>query len=326
MRLTIAGHNVLSLLRRTAGEIFNDNILGFASQTAWSMFFGVFPLLLIAAPLLSLVGDRRALVQAILDRVAPSLPPTSYALISGVVRDVVFTRNAPGLISVGALLSVWSGSAVFSSLMTALNAAFDTHETRPWWRVQLIAIVSAAASIVIVWASTTVLVAGQTVVAFVAHLLGLGPVGATIWTLLQYPLAMLLVVLLIWLLYLVLPDLPDSEHAPTRRATFVGALVATVLWLLVTTVFRLYVTHFNAYNRTYGTIGGVIILLTWMYWTMFCILAGGELASEIRADRPLTADAARSAAARSAQIRSAADAVADPHGQRNTPRPPTVPR
>lgn len=281
MQLVIGHYDVLALARKTLSEVLDDNVLGLASETAWAMFFGIFPALLFAAPLLSIVGDPQAVFRGVLDRVAPTMPPEAMGVVRSVLRDLVFARGAAGLMSIGALLALYAGAGMFSTLIGALNTAFDVRETRPWWRQKLVAIGVAAVSVIVVWISTAVLVAGQGIVLLAARILDLGPLGQTVWQLLQYPAALALLVAYVWMLYLVLPDVPDRPRAV--RATLVGALVATFLWVVVTIALRAYIANFGSYNTTYGTIGGVIVLLTWMYWSNFAFLVGGELASEIRA-------------------------------------------
>ena len=93
---------------------------------------------------------------------------------------------------------------------------------------------------------------------------------------LQYPLAFAFLVAAFWLMYYILPDFP--QH---KRQIVVGAIVAAALWVIATTLFRLYVIHFTTFNKAYGTIGAVLLLLTWMYYSMLVVLAGGELNAEL---------------------------------------------
>jgi membrane protein len=276
--MKLLNHDVRVLAKKTASEVLDDNILGLSAETAYNFFFGLFPLLLFAGPLLSLVGDREALFNDILGRLAPSMPLDAFLLVQGVLRDVVFTKNAPGLMSLGALLALWAGAGMFSSLMSALNTAYDVSESRPWWRQKLTAVVCAIGSIIILLSATTVMLAGEQIVAFVTRLLHLGPFGEVVWTIVQYLLAFTLVVAVLGLLYFILPNVQQG-----LRSVIPGAIFAALFWVLFTFLFRLYVTNFGSYNKTYGTIGAVIVLLTWMYWTSFAILTGGELNSELHA-------------------------------------------
>lgn len=279
MHLEIAGRDVVALAKKTLSEILDDNVLGLSAETAYSFFFGLFPAFLFAAPLLSLAGNKQQLFEEIFAWLAGALPPSALNLVEGVLRDVVFARSAPGLMSIGAVLSLYAGAGMFSSLMSALNDAYDVHDSRPWWEQKLIAIGATIGAVIVLGTAMGLLMGGAPLVRVVARAFHLGPAGEAAWSVLQVVLVIALVVGAIWAMYMVLPDV----HAQDRLQVLVGAVFAAVLWLALSALLRTYVTHFGAYNRTYGTIGGVIVLLTWMYWSMFAILAGGELNSELRA-------------------------------------------
>ncbi|MGZ8379203.1 MAG: YihY/virulence factor BrkB family protein [Gemmatirosa sp.] len=274
----IKGYRLGPLLKKTAREVMDDNVLGLGAQTAYYFFFSLFPIFLFLAPLLSLVGDKRETFTFLLEKIQGAVPAEAYALVVNVVQSVVFAENAPGLASVGALLALWSGSNVFSALMDALNNAYDLDkDPRPWWRKKLIAIACLLGVGVLFVIATVIMIAGGDIVDAVADQLRIGAAGRWIWTVLQYGFALSLLIGTGWIVYYFLPAIPQHKgHA------LAGAIVATALWLIVTLGFRLYVQNFGSYNKTYGTIGGVIVLLTWMYLSMVVLLIGGELASELR--------------------------------------------
>jgi membrane protein len=274
--MIVKGFRVGPLLRTTGKEILNDNVLGLAAQAAYNAFFSIFPFFLFAAPLLSLFGDKQATFTWLMNQLATVVPGEAIDLVRSVIKDVVFSKNAPGLISVGALLALWSGSAVFSSLMGTLNTAYDVTETRPWWKRVLIQLASVFATGLLTGIASLVMLAGPEIAHGIGQRIGLDHYFVLGWTILQYPVAAALIVLAFFLVYRFLPNL--KQHP---KQILVGAIGATLLWLLVTLLFRLYVTDFATYNKTYGTIGAVIVLLTWMYLTMIVLLAGGELNSEL---------------------------------------------
>jgi uncharacterized BrkB/YihY/UPF0761 family membrane protein len=114
--MKISGFDVGALARKTLSEIWKDNVLGLAAQAAYSFFFSLFPILLFLAPLFSVVGNKQEVVNRILTRLAMTLPPEAYTLLRSVVKDVVFSENAPGLISVGIILAAFSGSGVVDTV------------------------------------------------------------------------------------------------------------------------------------------------------------------------------------------------------------------
>jgi membrane protein len=278
MKLVVGGYDVPILLKKTFSELLADNILGLSAASAYAFFFGIFPTFLLAAPILSTFGNKRELFNALFDRMAQWLPGDALSLLRGVLSDVIFGPNAPGLMSLGALLALYSGANMFSTLMTGLNAAYEVHDRRPWWKQQLIAIATMLGALIVMGAALTLFMGGEQLLDAVAKLLHLGPLATIFTGVVQYAAAIALLVFAIWSMYMILPDVPDQS----KKLTLVGASAAAILWLLFTSLFRLYVTNYGSYNKTYGTVGAVIVLLTWMYWSVFAVLAGGELNSELR--------------------------------------------
>ncbi len=277
-RLVVGGYDVLILARKTLSELFEDNLLGLSAAAAYSFFFGLFPTFLLAAPVLSILGDKQHLFGRLLDWMAPVLPPSAIALVESVLKDVIFSPGAPGLISLGALLALFAGANMFNTLAGALNAAYEVHESRPWWRVTLLSIGAAIGFAVTIGLAVAMVMGGGDLVRWVAGTLQLDAASEALTAVAQYILILLLMTGSVWCIYMLLPDV----HAQNKLQTLVGAGVATALWVIVTLLFRAYVIHFGAYNRTYGTVGAVIILLSWMYLSMLAVLLGGELNSELR--------------------------------------------
>jgi membrane protein len=177
--------------------------------------------------------------------------------------------------SLGLLLAAWSGSNIFGTLMGALNTAYDVGETRSWIKQQVLRVVVFVISGVIMGVSTIVFLDGGRVANWIGGTLHVGSAVILAWKLLQFPLASAGLVAIAFMTFYLLPNVRQrKEHA------LVAAIATTGLWIVATLLFRLYVNHFPP-NPTYGFIGGVIILLTWMYYTMLVILIGGELASEL---------------------------------------------
>ena len=274
--MIIKGYNVVPLAKKTVKEIGEDRILSLAAETAYYFFFSLFPLLLFLTPMLGLVGSGRELMESLLSHMAATFPADALSLVRRTLTEIIDSSGNAGVMSMGALLAGWAGSNIFGSLMDALNVAYDVSESRPWWKRQLLRIGCLLFSGVIVLATTFVFLNGEVVSQWASRTLHLGNAGATMWVVAQTFLALALVVALCIALFKLLPNV--SQRWPH---VIVAALVTTLLWVAATFLFRLYVQNFGSYNKTYGTIGGVIALLTWMYYTMLVFLAGGELASEL---------------------------------------------
>ena len=275
--MIVMGYKVGPLAKKTGKEVLDDNVLSLAAANAYNFFFSLFPIFLFLAPLIGLIGDKNAVFTELLRQLQRAVPVEAFALVRDVVESVVFAPGAPGLVSIGALLALWSGSNIFSSLMDALNAAYDVEkDARPYWKKKLIAIACLLAIGAMFVLATVVMLAGGDIVDAISDRLGIGATGRMVWTALQYAAAFAILVATAWAVYYFLPCVRQAKsHA------LAGAITATLLWLIVTMGFRLYVQNFGSYNKTYGTIGGVIVLLTWMYLSMVVLLTGGELASEL---------------------------------------------
>jgi membrane protein len=273
--MVILGYRPGILLKKTLKETLEDNVLSVAAQVAYNFFFSLFPLVLFLAPLLSLLGDKRQIVSDLLTRFSQMMPAEAFTLFSRVVTDIVFATNAPGLISIGLVLAVWSGSNIFTTFMDALDTAYDVTDPRPWWKKRLIAIGVMVGWALIITLVTGILLAGDSIVNFARTQLAMGSNALNVWSWLQFPLAIVLLVAFLYLMYWALPYVKQD-----KTQILVGSLFAALLFLLATLVFRLYVQHFPP-NKTYGTIGAVMVLLTWMYVISVVILVGGELNSEL---------------------------------------------
>jgi membrane protein len=275
--MILKGFHVGHLLKQVGKAIWADNILTIAAAVAYNFFFSLFPLLLFAAPLLALVGNKQQLFNWILDRLASSVPPAAYTVLAGVARDVVFAPNAPGLVSIGALLTAYSASNIFGSLMGALNIAYHVkNDRRAWWKQRLIQLGMVIVAGGLLAIAAAVMMGGPNIVDVIARVTHLNAIAKWGWMIVQYPLAFAFLVAAFWLIYYILPDFP--QH---KKQILVGAVIAAALWVIATTLFRLYVIHFTTFNKAYGTIGAVLLLLSWMYYSMVVVLAGGELKAEI---------------------------------------------
>lgn len=276
--MEIKGYRLGPLFKKVGAQIVADDVIDLAAQTAYYFFFSLFPIFLFLAPLLALVGDKQKTFTFLLDQLARAVPRDAFALMENVVKDVVFSPNAPGIVSIGALLALWSGSNVFSGLMAALNMVYNhrTDDTRPYWKRKLIALACLLGVGLLFILATMVLLFGPNVVDWVGNHVGLGSTARALWNLAQIPIASVLVIATAFVLFKVLPD---AKQRNTH--VLVASVVTTALWLIATLAFRIYVQQFGDFNKTYGTIGGVIVLLMWMYISSLVLLAGGELAAEL---------------------------------------------
>jgi membrane protein len=176
----------------------------------------------------------------------------------------------------GVIAALWSSSAAMVALIDSLNSAYDVEDARPWWRQRLTAIFLTLGVAVFILASFSLVVAGPELAESIASRFGLGAAFEWSWKILQWPLVFLLVAVAIALIYYFAPDVDQDFVFLTP-----GSIVATTLWLLGSLAFRFYVVNFGSYNETYGAIGGVMVLLLWLYLSALVVIVGAEMNAEI---------------------------------------------
>jgi membrane protein len=271
------------LLKQTIKETNEDDCLGLAAQLAYYLFLALFPaiLFLLACASFFPLGD-------ITDRAITVLRPFAPAEVLSFLEEQlarVSNADSGGILTIGILGAIWSSSAAVVAIIGSLNRAYDIDEGRPWWKVRLTAIgltLGLAALILIAFA---LIVIGPTAAEQLARSFGLGPAFEWTWKILQWPLAFLLVSTAVGLVYYFAPDAEQDWVWITP-----GAVLGTLLWLIVSLVFKFYVTNFGDYNAAYGAVGGVIVLLLWFYISGLAILVGAELNAEIEHASPYGKD------------------------------------
>ena len=259
-------------LKATVQEFQRDDVLGLAAQLAFFLILALFPFILVLVSLMSLVGNPE-LASKVLAYFRQVMPGEAYALIKTYTGDVISgERPAPYLFSFSILFTLWTASGAFAALINALNRAYDVQETRPFWKVRGIAILMTLGLSVLVLVGVLLLIAGEPIGRAIAEIFGLGELFELVWNILRWPVALFFMVFTVALLYYFAPDLDQ----PFRWIT-PGGLIGVLLWVLASAAFSFYVNNFGTYNKTYGSIGVVIILLLYLYISSLTILFGAEL-------------------------------------------------
>jgi membrane protein len=249
-------------------EAWRDDIAGESAKAAYYFFLSLFPAIIALFAFTGILGGRQAF-DTIMAFLRDAMPGEAANYLGRFVQEIT-GRERPGMLSLGLLLTVWSASNIFATLAEGLNVMYDLDESRSWWRRKAIAIAAMVVSLAMFLAGATAVLAGPTII----ESLNLPQV----WHALRWPLAFLLVAAVIWVIYY---WLPNHERSPSARSTLAGAVCAATLWTAATLAFNLYVTHFGSYSKTYGVIGGIMVLLLWLYFTAFSVLFGGEVAATL---------------------------------------------
>jgi membrane protein len=272
----LGGLSIVELGRRVWSEVQEDEVTERAAALSYYFLFSLFPALLFLVALLGFL-PLAGLQERLLAYAREVLPPAAGTTMERTLHEVIGTQR-PSLVSIGILVTLWAGSNGLASVMSALNIVFDAEERRPWWKRRLLAIVLTIAFSAFIVAALTLIVFGPKVGGMIAGWLGLGTLFTILWNVVSIPVVFVLGLIGIQLVYYLAP-------AGRRRWRWItpGGAVALGLWLAMSFGLRFYVTHFGNYSATYGSIGGVILLLLWLYLTSVVMLVGGEVDAEIKA-------------------------------------------
>jgi membrane protein len=262
------------LLKRTVKETQADNGLGLAAQLAYYFFLALFPALLFLIALAGVFATE-GLITRVMDMLAGAAPPD----VISIVRDQLISLsqgNQGGIMTFGVIAALWSSSAAMVALIDSLNRAYDVEDARPWWKQRLIAILLTLGVAFFILLSFALVIAGPQLAESIASRVGLGAAFEWTWKILQWPIALALVATAFGLIYYFAPDVDQDFVFLTP-----GSVLATMLWLIGSLAFRFYVVNFGSYNETYGTIGGIMVLLLWLYISALCVIIGAEMNAEI---------------------------------------------
>jgi membrane protein len=241
-----------------------------AAQLSYYLILSLFPLLFVLAALLAYLplGDAQA---QLMGRLRSLMPPAAMTLVQERVTSLVTTQR-PSLLGLGVVVALWAASCGVDSARKALNLAYDVKESRPFWQTQLIAIAATLISSLFILLVVGVLIAGGAAGHWVAARLGIERSFRIGLVVMRWPLTAALMMLGTAASFHLLPDVK-------QKFTFMlpGAIVGTLLWLGATWVFTQYVSYFGSYDVTYGSLAGVVVLLTWLYISGFIFVIGGEI-------------------------------------------------
>jgi len=268
--MILAGIGSRQFAKVIAKRIADNAVTDRAAQLSYYFLFSLFPFLFTLVTLAAYLPVQGA-IDELLARLDPLMPQAAMSIIHDQLTALT-TQQRPHLLTFGLLLAVWSASRGVDALRTALNLSYDVKESRPWWKVQAIAIVITIATSALMLFAIAVLALGSGAGVWLAGKLHVDQYWALLWSWLRWPITAAGVMLVLALLYYFLPDVKQEWRYITP-----GSVLATMLWLLLTWGFSFYAETFGSYDKTYGAIGGVIVLMTWLYISGFVFILGGEV-------------------------------------------------
>lgn len=264
----LTGVSLKTIAKNSWKEILEDDVFGRASQLAYYFFLALFPFLISVIAALSVFGfaDRGRMLM--FQFLASALPPSAFDLINSTITGII-QASGPLKMSVGIVASLWAASAGMRAVMDALNTAYRVKETRSLFKRYAVAVGLTLAIAMLLVISVAIVVFGNTITNALSQK---GPV-THIWKVGQWPLVLALALLTFAVTYYLAPDLKRRVwHWVTP-----GGIAGVAVWIFVTIALRVYLHFFNSYNATYGSLGGVIVLLLWFYLSGIALLSGGAL-------------------------------------------------
>jgi membrane protein len=280
----LKGKGLFAALKRTFKQYSQDNLSDWAAALTYYGVLSIFPGLLVIVSLLGMLSDNgQKTVTDAVHELAPN--PEMQKLVDTVLSQVQDPGKAGLAAIIGIIVAFWSASGYTAAFMRASNAVYDVPEGRPIWKTLPIRVgVTAVVGVMLVVSATIVIFTGD-LAKIVGDKLGLGSAAVLTWDIAKWPVLLMLVSLMFAILYWASPNAKTGGF----RWVSPGGIFAVLLWILASAGFAIYLANFANYNKTYGTVGGVIAFLVWLWITNIAILLGAELDAELERGRAIAA-------------------------------------
>jgi membrane protein len=282
----LAARSWFGVLRRSFREFKDDNLTDWAAALTYYAVLAMFPALIVLVALVGLLGRYPETTNAIFKIVDELGPETAVRTFRQPIESVVRNKGGAGaLLGIGLIGAIWAASGYVGAFMRASNAIYEVDEGRPFWKLRPVQI---AVTVAMVLGSAIVALAIVTtgpLARAVGDAIGVGSTAVTIWNVGKWPVLVAVVITMFAVLYYSAPNV----RLPRFRWLTPGGVVAVAIWLIASALFALYVANFGSYNKTYGTLAGVVVFLVWMWITNLSILVGAEFNAELERGRELEA-------------------------------------
>lgn len=260
-------------LIRLQREMAYDDCMGMAAQIAFYTMLGLFPFLIFLLSLLSTFPWGESLKPLMLDALRDQMPRESAEYVTGIVLELL-PQYSQGLLGIGLLVSLWGASMAVGALITTINRAYNIRPRRNIAAQKLMSIVLVLLLSGMWLMSMTIILVGPGITQSIFEFMGIASETNTFWTSMRLPMAFMLNLMALSILYF---------FAPEARQRFLsilpGAFTATILWMLASSAFRIFLRNFGAYNKTYGSLAAVVILMVWLWISGLVFLLGAEINS-----------------------------------------------
>jgi membrane protein len=267
-------------------EFKEDNCTDWAAALTYYGVLSLFPALIALTSIVGLVGDPKRTTDALLGIVEDLGPATAVQTFEKTIGEVVGQQETAGVVLVlGLLGALWSASGYIGAFGRAANAIYEVEEGRPFWKLRPLQVAVTLVFVILVALVALSLVVSGPLARAVGDAVGAGDLAVTLWDYLKWPVLALIVSTMISLLYYAMPNVKQ----PKFTWFTIGGLLALAVWVVASGVFAFYVANFGSYNKTYGSLGAVVIFLVWLWISNIAILFGAEFNAELERGRELQA-------------------------------------
>ena len=273
-------------LKRTIREFQDDNLTDWAAALTYYSVLALFPGLIVLVAILGIAGQHPQTTNALLDIVGDVGPASAVDTFRGPIEGVVKSNGGAGaLLGIGLLGAVWSASGYVGAFIRAANTIYEVEEGRSFWtRRPLQIAITVVMVLLLALIAISIVVTGPLAQA-VGDVIGLGDTAVSIWGVAKWPVIVVIVMGMFAVLYYVAPNVKQ----PKLRWVTPGGVIAVLAWMLVSFAFGLYVSNFGSYDKTYGSLGGVVVFLMWLWISNLAVLFGAEFDAELERSRELAA-------------------------------------
>jgi membrane protein len=271
------------IFRRTLHEFSSDQCTDLAAALTYYLVLSLFPGLLALVSLLGLVGQAHKGTDALLGIVSQLAPGASVGIIRNIVQQFTASPAIGWALAVGIGGALWSASGYVGAFGRAMNRIYEIDEGRPVWKLRPIQLLVTVITIVLVVASAIILVISGPVANAIGNVFGLGKMTVFIWSVAKWPVLAIIIIVIVALLYYATPNV----RQPRFRWVSLGGALAVLILGIATVGFGFYVANFGNYDRTYGSLAGVIVFLLWLWIVNLALLFGAEFDSELERGREL---------------------------------------
>ena len=275
-----------SVLKRTFREFKRDNLTDWAAALTYYSILSIFPALVAFVGIVGLVGKNPETTNAILKIIDDVGPSSAVDTFKGPVQSVMTHKGGAGIaLAVGLIAALWSASSYVGAFMRASNQIYEVEEGRKFWKLRPLQMLVTLVMVVLMAVVAIAIVATGPLADAIGKQIGLGSAALTVWDIAKWPVLLAFVILMFAILYYASPNV---RHPGFRWIT-PGSALAIVLWIVASAAFAFYVANFGSYNKTYGSLGGVIVFLVWLWISNIAVLLGAEFDAELERGRELEA-------------------------------------